>query len=141
LLPWYSDRVTGNPRASLESRWLHAGDVAVYLVATLLGFASHEELTPAAWERFLATFVPFVVAWFLISPWIMRGGGPAGSGLARLWRPLLAAFYAAPLGAWFRGLWLGAPVQIVFVAVMGTVTAALMVIWRAGLAPRIGQPN
>ncbi len=125
--------------ASLRARWLFVGDVAVYIVATVLGFAGHEELALAAWGRFLATLVSFTLAWFLISPWIVGGVDPNGRGSARLWRPALAALYAAPLGAWLRGIWLGAPIQVVFVAVMGAVTAALMVLWRAGVLPLIGR--
>lgn len=123
----------GDRLSPLNPFWLAVGDVVVYVIATALGFASHDELTLAAWARFLATLVSFVVAWFLISPWIVKGVDANNRDLARLWRPALAAIYAAPLGAWLRGLWIGAPSQIVFVAVMGGVTAALMAVWRAGV--------
>jgi hypothetical protein len=119
--------------ASLKATWVFLGDIAVYLVATVLGFASHDELSLDAWSRLLATLVPFVLAWFLISPWIVGGMDPNERGPSLLWRPALAAIYAAPLGAWLRGLWIGAPIQVVFVAVMGAVTATLMVVWRAGM--------
>lgn len=113
----------------------------VYVIATALGFASHDELTLAAWGRFLATLVSFVVAWFLISPWIVKRVDRISRSRARLWQPALAAIYAAPLGAWLRGLWIGAPIQIVFVAVMGAVTAALMAVWRSGVLPLLTRPG
>lgn len=111
----------------------------VYLVATLVGFVSHDELTLAVWGRFLATFVSFAIAWFLISPWIIRRGVVEDRGRVRVWRPALAAIYAAPLGAWLRGLWIGEPIQVIFVAVMGVVTAVLMAIWRAGVVSLINR--
>lgn len=137
LWTWYSGLVAVEPRALLSARWVIVGDVAVYVVATVLGFASHQELAWSVWGRFLATLVSFVVAWLLISPWIVEGVDPNDRGWSRVWRPALAALYAAPLGAWLRGLWIGAAIQIVFVAVMGVVTSALMVLWRAGLLPLI----
>jgi hypothetical protein len=139
LRPWYIGWVTEKRLVSLNPRWLFAGDVAVYVVATVLGFANHDELTLAAWGRFAATLVSFTLAWFLISPWIVEGIDPNGRAAAGLWRPALAALYAAPLGAWLRGLWIGTPIQIVFVAVMGAVTAVLMILWRAALVPLIGR--
>jgi hypothetical protein len=139
LWPWYSGLVTEKQLTSLRGRWLFAGDVAVYAIATMLGFAGHDELTLAARGRFLATFVSFVLAWLLISPWIVGGVHPTDQASARLWRPALAALCAAPLGAWLRALWIGVPIQVVFVAVMGAVTAALMVLWRAGVLQFIGH--
>jgi hypothetical protein len=139
LWPWYIDRVNVNRLESLKTTWLAIGDAVVYLVATLSGFASHDELTLAVWGRFLATFVSFALAWFLISPWIVGRDVVGDRRLARLWRPALAAIYAAPLGAWLRGLWIGVPIQVVFVAVMGAVTAGLMVVWRAGVLSFINR--
>ncbi|OGO67353.1 MAG: hypothetical protein A2Z37_17220 [Chloroflexi bacterium RBG_19FT_COMBO_62_14] len=105
----------------------------VYLLAIVLGFLAHGELGPGAWGRLLSTLIPFVTAWLLISPWIVGWPPPIDRSPSRLWRPALGAMYAAPLGAWLRGLWLAAPIQPVFVAVMGGVTAGLMILWRAGL--------
>jgi len=139
LRPWYSGLVTANRLVPLKASLLATGDVLVYLVATVLGFATHEELVLAAWGRIVATLVSFILAWFLISPWIVGSGIPNDHRQARLWRPALAAIYAAPLGAWLRGLWIGAPIQYVFVAVMGAVTAALMIVWRAGVWPLISR--
>ncbi|OGO13254.1 MAG: hypothetical protein A2Y93_05285 [Chloroflexi bacterium RBG_13_68_17] len=48
----------------------------------------------------------------------------------QLWRPVLAALLAAPLGAMLRGLWLNAPVLPVFAVVMGAVLGAAMFAWR-----------
>jgi hypothetical protein len=105
----------------------------VYLLATVLGFLAHGELGPGAWGRVLSTLIPFVTAWLLISPWIVGWPPAVDRSPSHVWRPALGAMYAAPLGAWLRSLWLGTPIQPVFVAVMGGVTAGLMILWRAGL--------
>jgi hypothetical protein len=38
---------------------------------------------------------------------------------------------AAPLGAWLRGLWLGSPVLLNFVWVIGGVNALAILVWRS----------
>lgn len=139
--PWYSRLMGREQDASARASWLFVGDVLVYAIATFVGFAAHGELVLAAWGRLAATLVSFTVAWFLISPWIVKRVEPDDRDAGRLWRPPLAAIYAAPLGAWLRGLWIGAPIQIVFVAVMGAVTAILMVVWRAGVSSLISRPG
>lgn len=138
---WYSDLMTKDHQPSPRASLLVIGDVLVYVLATLSGFATHNGLVFAAWERILATLGSFILAWFLISPWIVGAGTSHTGSLARWWRPALAAIYAAPLGAWFRGLWIGAPIQLVFVAVMMVVTAGLMVVWRGGIWPLASHPG
>ena len=107
-----------------------AGDLACILVATILGFATHQELALAASERFLATWLPFSAAWLLVAPALRVYAG--GTDLA--WRPLaratLASVISAPLGGVLRAVWLGGAVVPVFVLVMATVIASLVVAWR-----------
>lgn len=110
------------------------GDLLVVLAATLAGFANHGELQPAAFNRIVATFVPFSAAWFLASPWLGCFDARRAMGRGRMWRAPLAALLAAPLGAVLRGLWLGTPVLPVFAVVMGAVLGAAMFVWRLAAA-------
>ena len=109
------------------------GDVLVYGLVSVSGFLAHGGLGQDPWDRVLSTLIPFVTAWLLISPWIVGWRPPVDRIPSRIWRPALGAMYAAPLGAWLRGMWLGTAIQPVFVAGMGGVTAGLMILWRAGL--------
>ncbi len=114
------------------------GDLLAYLVATLLGFASHRELSLADVGRMAATWIPFSTAWFGIALWLGlldRARLAKGSSLARV---VVAALLAAPLGAWLRSLWLGGEVVGIFVVVMAGITAGLLLLWRGlfGLALR-----
>lgn len=109
------------------------GDVAVYLLATLLGFASHERLETAALGRMLATFVPFLVAWLALSAWTGVYRPYPSASLRLLGKALLATLFAAPLGAVLRGFWLKSPVIPLFVLLMAVVTAGLMLLWRGTL--------
>ena len=105
-------------------------DVLVLGVVTVIGFASHGTVGTAG-ARMLTTFVPLVVAWFMVAPLL----GAYDLGRARealqLWRPFWAMVLAAPMAAWLRGVWLNAPIQPVFVAVLGGVGAVSLLAWRA----------
>jgi hypothetical protein len=115
----------------MRTRWiLVIGDAAMYAVATLLGFWNHGELGSSMGERFLATLVPFAVAWFVTAPWLGAYRRDRTGSLRELWRPALAAVLAAPLGGILRGLWLGGLVVPVFVLVMAGVTAVAVTVWR-----------
>ncbi len=48
---------------------LLAGDILVLALVTLFGFASHGELASSG-VRYLATFIPLVVAWLLVAPFL-----------------------------------------------------------------------
>jgi hypothetical protein len=52
------------------------GDIISLAVITLIGFANHNELTAFPVNRMLARFIPLLVGWFLIAPWL---GGSSGS--------------------------------------------------------------
>jgi hypothetical protein len=112
-------------------RGLVAGDVLVYLLATLIGLACHGELESGIWLRVLATWLTFSAAWLAVAPWLGALAGVRVSDWRRLWRPGLAAWLAAPLGAWMRSLWLGSSILPTFALVMAVVTFVLMLIWRA----------
>ncbi len=111
-------------------RGLLAGDLLTFAVVTLAGFATHNTLGTAGW-RMLTTFVPLVLAWALVGPWL----GVYDPALARhgraLWRPAYAVLLAAPLAAVLRGVWLGTAVLPVFVGVLAGVGALAVLAWRA----------
>jgi hypothetical protein len=109
---------------------LLAGDAAILLLVTLAGFARHGELSGAG-LRLLSTFVPLCVAWALIAPWVGVYETTLSVDLRQVWRPPLAAFLAAPMAGWLRGLWLGADIIPVFVLVMAGFTGLGMLAWRA----------
>ncbi|MGH9429260.1 MAG: hypothetical protein ACRD2L_23505, partial [Terriglobia bacterium] len=48
-----------------------------------------------------------------------------------LWRPALAALFAAPLAAVLRGLMLNTPIIPIFAVVLGVTSTLGMVVWRA----------
>ncbi len=102
-----------------------------YLVITLLGFARHEALQIRAWERILATFIPFYFAWLVTAPWLGLFNPAVVRNWRRIWRAPLATFYAAPIGGLLRGVWLGSPVLPLFVLIMAGVSAGLIFLWRA----------
>jgi len=119
---------------------LVAGDIGVYLLTTVLGFARHRELSAAPLSRIAATWIPFSAAWLafafmlgLLDPDRLRDG-------PRLGRVLAAAVGAAAVGAGLRGLWLGEGLSGIFVVVMAAVTGGSMLLWRSlyGLGLRRG---
>jgi hypothetical protein len=115
-----------NTRRSF-SLWLFAGDTLAILVVSVIGFLTHNvELN---W-RVLTTFLPYLAAWGMIAPWL----GVYQQEMTRqprfIWRPALAAFLAAPMAAWLRGVWLNQPILPVFVLVLGLSAALGFLVWR-----------
>lgn len=109
--------------------WLVAGDVLILGLVTLTGFASHDELGTAG-TRMLTTFVPLVLAWFLISPWLSVFRAEITANPRQLWRPFWAMVLAGPMAAWIRGAWLQRPIVPIFVVVLGGISALALLAWR-----------
>lgn len=107
--------------------WLFAGDALAVLLVSVIGFATHNE--SINW-RVLTTFLPYLAAWVLFAPWL----GVYQTDITRrpqnIWRPMLAAFLAAPMAAWLRGVWLNSAILPVFVLVLGLSAALGFGIWR-----------
>jgi hypothetical protein len=111
---------------------LFLGDLGVYLLATLAGFAGYDELRSENVGRFLVTLLSFVLGWALLALLLKLYDPAQARDRKRLWRPYLAAVFSAPLGGWLRGLWLATPVQPAFILVMAAVASGLMLVWRMG---------
>jgi hypothetical protein len=107
---------------------LAVGDVVTLALVTLAGFATHNELESAG-LRIFSTFVPLCIAWYLVAPHLRVYDWVDMADLRQLWRPLWAMVLAAPLAGWFRGAWLDMPIQPIFVAVLGGVSALAIFVW------------
>lgn len=107
---------------------LLAGDALVLLAVTLTGFANHNSSLEGG--RWLATFVPLVISWGLIAPWLGNYRADFWSRPTQAWRALLAMTLAAPIAAFVRAVLLGGIVIPIFVAALGGVAALSMAAWR-----------
>jgi ABC-type xylose transport system permease subunit len=109
--------------------WVIIGDILVLGLVTLFGFASHDELDTAG-TRMMTTFVPLVLAWVLVSPWLGVFRTEITDNPRQLWRPFWAMVLAGPMAAWIRGTWLQRPIVPLFVVVLGGVSALALLAWR-----------
>ena len=109
---------------------LIAGDVLAIAIVTVIGFTTHGEAGLSFLPRMLAAFIPLMIAWFLLSPWLGLFQQDITSNPKQLWRPVLAMLLAAPFGAVLRGLILNAPVIPVFAVVLASTSALGMLVWR-----------
>ncbi|HSL43062.1 MAG TPA: DUF3054 domain-containing protein [Anaerolineales bacterium] len=107
------------------------GDILAIALLTLIGFATHGEADLAFLPRMAALFFPLSIAWFLLAPSLGLFRPEAISDPRQLWRPALAALFAAPLAAVLRGFLFNAPIIPIFAAVLAATSALGMVIWRA----------
>lgn len=106
------------------------GDLIAIALLTVIGFASHGEADASYLPRMAATFVPLAIGWFALAPalGLFEAGGVGNA--RQLWRPALAAFFAAQLAVVLRGLWLNAAVLPLFGVILGAVSALGMAAWR-----------
>jgi hypothetical protein len=106
------------------------GDVITLALVTGFGFATHGTLGTAG-SRMLATFVPLLVAWAAVAPFLGAYAPERARQAPQLWRPFWAMVLAAPLAAWLRAVWLNAPILWLFVLVLGGFSALGILAWRA----------
>ena len=116
-----------NPRFHLGA--LVFGDLLTLALVTLFGFATHGTMTTAG-MRMLTTFIPLLVAWFLVAPHLGVFDRALAGDWRQLWRPLWAMLLAAPFAAFLRGAWLNSAIMPVFVVVLGGVSALGLLAWR-----------
>jgi hypothetical protein len=106
------------------------GDLLAIAVLTVIGFATHRETDLAFLPRMAALYFPLSVSWFLLAPALGLFQREIISNPKQLWRPALAALFAACLAAVLRGFLLHAPIIAIFAIVLGLVSALGMVVWR-----------
>ena len=86
-----------------KSTWaLIGGDILALGIITVIGFASHGETEVSFIPRMFTTFIPLVVSWFLIAPWLGTFNPQITTTLKQLWRPPLAMLLAAPMASFLR---------------------------------------
>lgn len=108
---------------------LFLGDIITLAIVTIIGFASHGTADTAG-ARMLTTFVPLVVAWFLVAPFFQVYKIENALIGRQLWRPVWAMVIAAPLAAWLRGMMLSSPILPVFVVILGGASVVAIMVWR-----------
>jgi len=117
-----------------KSKWtLIAGDILALSVITVVGFASHGETNISFLPRMLTTFIPLVLSWFLIAPWLGLFDAQITSEPKQLWRPPLAMLLAAPISAILRAAILNAVALPLFTIILGGSAALGMLVWRGVL--------
>jgi len=114
-----------------KSKWmLVAGDTIALAVVTIVGFASHGETEISLVPHMLTTFIPLVVSWFLIAPWLGLFNSKITSNPKQLWRPPLAMLLAAPMTAILRAAMLKGMALPLFTLILGGSAALGMLVWR-----------
>ncbi len=113
-----------------RKRILIVGDVAVFVILTIVGFASHGEAGTSFLPRMGAAFFPVIFAWFVLAPWFGLFDEAVISNPLYLLRIPLAFLFVAPLAVILRGAWLNAAAQPLFALVFGGTNALGMMVWR-----------
>lgn len=114
------------------------GDIITLGLVTIIGFASHGTAGTAG-SRMLTTFIPLVVAWFLIAPFLRVYDPQVAGDWRQVWRPFWGMVLAAPMAAWMRGVILDAPILPLFVIILGGVSALGILLWRVLFIAFVGR--
>ena len=114
----------------MSKKMLFISDAVAIALVTFAGFAFHGETDASILPRFLLSYVPLTVAWFIIAPLLGLYQPEITSNPKQLWRPALAMIFAAPLAALSRANILGSMVIPVFANVLAATYALGMVVWR-----------
>jgi len=109
---------------------LALGDSGMLALITIIGFASHGETGLSFAPRMLTTFLPLLVGWFLIAPWLGLFDEQVNSDPGQFWRPILAMVLAAPLTAILRAVMLNGAALPLFTLILGGSAALGMLAWR-----------
>lgn len=78
----------------------------------------------------LTTFIPLVLGWGLIAPFLGVYDPARATDWRQLWRPFWAMVLAGPMVGWLRGVWLDQVILPIFVVVLGGVSALAILAWR-----------
>ncbi|HRJ59000.1 MAG TPA: DUF3054 domain-containing protein [Anaerolineales bacterium] len=106
------------------------GDVLAIAILTVIGFATHGETDLSYLPRMAASFLPVMFAWFILAPWFGLFDQTIIANPRNLWRIALAMLFAAPLATTLRAVWLGSAALPLFTFVLGSTSAAGMILWR-----------
>ena len=115
-----------------RTKWLliiFLGDLFALALVTVLGFARHGTLDTAG-GRMLTTFIPLLIAWLMVAPFLGVYNLDNAGKWEQLWRPLWGMVLVGPMAAWIRGVILNAPIIPIFVLVLGGFGAIGILIWR-----------
>ena len=113
-----------------KQTFLVIGDIIALAIITIIGFATHGETDLSFLPRMLTTFIPLLVSWFLIAPWLGLFNVQITSAPKQLWRPLLAMLLAAPMTAVLRAAMLNTVALPLFAFILGGSAALGMLLWR-----------
>ena len=116
-------------RSNIQRYYLIIGDTLTLAIVTVIGFASHGTAGTAG-SRMLTTFIPLLVAWLLVAPYLKVYDPEIALDVRQLWRPFWAMVLAGPMAAWLRGVLLNSPILPVFVVILGGVSALAILAWR-----------
>ena len=106
------------------------GDVLAIAILTVIGFATHGEADISYLPRMAASFLPVTFAWFMLAPWFGLFDQTIIINPRNLWRIALVLLFAAPLATTLRAVWLGSTALPLFTFVLGSTSAAGMILWR-----------
>ncbi len=123
---------------------LASGDLLVLLLFVIIGRRSHS-LSVADIGADLTTAAPFIISWFLITPWF----GLFRAEVSQNWRKLVPRLLLAwviiggPVALLLRALWLGRAIPggipLSFAGVALAVTTLLTLVWRLGYLGWVNQ--
>jgi hypothetical protein len=119
------------PELTPTQRTAVIGDVAVLVLLTVVGFATHATLDAVG--RFLVTALSALVAWAAVAPFLGVYDEQTIDSPQALWRVGWAWFLAAPLATFLRGAVLNRDIPWVFVLVTILVNGFGLVAWRIAL--------
>lgn len=106
------------------------GDIMVFAIITVIGFASHGEIDLSFFPRMGTTFLPLLVSWFLFAPWLGLFDEQVIQNRRLFWRPALAMILAAPMATILRAAILNNAALPLFTLILGSVSALGILLWR-----------
>ncbi len=116
------------PHFTKRQKTVIVGDVAVLVLLTVAGFATH--LTLDAFGRMIITLVGSLLAWGAVAPFMGVYGEDVISNPRSIWRVAWAWMLAAPMATFLRGAALDRDIPWVFVLVTIGVNGFALVLWR-----------
>lgn len=106
------------------------GDIIAIAILTIIGFATHDEMDISYLPRMAASFLPVLLAWFVLAPWFGLFDKAVISNPNTLLRIPLVFLFAAPLAVIIRSVVLAIPVIPMFALVLGSTNLLGMLVWR-----------